>query len=136
MATMKATVNFELRKSDDDRRLVFGWASIAENEDGTAVVDKQGDVISPEEIEKAAYEFVLTSRRAGEMHVRTDGVGKIVESMVFTREKMQKIGIPDGAMPVGWWVGFRVEDDDVWAKIKDGTYSMLSIGGRGVRHES
>lgn len=38
-------------------------------------------------------------------------------------------------MPVGWWIGFRVTDDDVWEKVKSGEYSMFSIGGTAIREE-
>ena len=36
-------------------------------------------------------------------------------------------------MKRGWWIGFKVTDDDVWAKVKDGTYPMFSIEGEAVR---
>lgn len=43
------------------------------------------------------------------------------------------MGIPEGTVPTGWWIGFKVTDDDVWAKVKDGTYPMFSIEGEAVR---
>ena len=45
------------------------------------------------------------------------------------------LGIPDGTLPVGWWIGFKVTDEDVWAKVKDGTYPMFSIEGSAIREE-
>ena len=48
---------------------------------------------------------------------------------------MAAIGIPQGTLPVGWWIGFKVTDDDVWEKVKDGTYSMFSIEGTAERAE-
>jgi hypothetical protein len=39
----------EFAKADEDKRQVFGWASIVEV-DGQPVVDRQGDWISPEEM--------------------------------------------------------------------------------------
>ena len=70
----------------------------------------------------------------GEMHER-GGVAVLVESVVFTEEKMQAIGIPPGTLPVGWWIGFKVLDEDVWKKVKDGTYLMFSIEGEAMREE-
>lgn len=128
MSDFKASGTIE--KVDEDQRLVFGWASVIEK-NGEPVVDSQGDVIYPAELEKAAYDFVLFSRDAGEMHERI-GVGKIVESMVFTKEKTKALGLSEGSLPVGWWVGFKV-DAEVFAKIKSGEYKAFSIGGAGKR---
>ena len=55
-------------KSDDERRLVFGWANVAVRVDGEQIVDWQEDLIDPEELEKAAYEYVAEFGTAGEMH--------------------------------------------------------------------
>ena len=123
---------FSIYKSDDDRRLVFGWASIAIRTDGTQIEDWQGDMIDPEDLEEAAYQFVKLYREGGEMHER-GGVATMIESVVFTEEKMQAMGIPPGTLPIGWWIGFQVTDPEVWAKVKDGTYSMFSIEGTAER---
>ena len=37
---------------------------------------------------------------------------------------------------VGWWIGFKVLDEEVWEKVKDGTYSMFSIEGTAERVEA
>ena len=59
----------------------------------------------------------------------------LVESVIFTKEKMAAMGIPEGVVPEGWWIGFKVTDDEVWEKVKDGTYPMFSIEGEAVREE-
>lgn len=128
----------EFTKFDDDKRLAFGWASIVER-DGLPVVDRQGDLIDPEEIEKAAYDYVLKSRVGGDMHRRTaedraHHVSDLVESFVVTREKVEKMGLPKDT-PLGWWVGFKVHDDDTWAQVKKGGRTGFSIHGRGKRVE-
>ena len=105
-----------------DKQLVFGWASVAEIE------DLQGDVIDAGALEKAAYDFVLNSRVGGEMH-EVKGVATLVESFFITEEKAQALGIDEGWLN-HWWVGFKVLDADVWAKIKSGEYKMFSIGGK------
>ena len=68
------------------------------------------------------------------MHER-GGVAELVESVVFTEEKTKAMGIPEGTVPVGWWIGFKVKDDNVWEKVKDGIYSMFSIEGEAERVE-
>ena len=122
---------FDIQKSSDEKRLAFGWASISQDESGTALVDLSEDVIDPETLENAAYEFVKLYREGGEMHERGD-CAVLVESVVFTKEKMAAMGIPDGTLPTGWWIGFYVTDDEVWEKVKSGEYPMFSIEGTAI----
>lgn len=135
------TVAGEFSKFDDDKRVAFGWASITDI-DGAPVVDRQGDVIKIDDLEDAAYAYVLESRVGGEMHRKEiqkgvkfgpKKVATLVESMVFTPEKVEKMGLPVGAIPNGWWVGFKVEDEAVWGKVKKGDYAGFSIHGMGKR---
>lgn len=123
-----------VQKADEERHMVFGWASIAQQADGSVVQDYQGDIIDIEDLENAVYDYVILYRDGGEMHER-GGVAVLVESVVFTAAKMQAMGIPEGTLPYGWWIGLKVTDDDVWAKVKDGTYRMFSIDGEAVRQE-
>ena len=104
------------------------------DEEGQQTEDWSGDQLEPAELEQAAYGFVELYREGGEMHER-GGCAVLVESMVVTTEKRQALGIPDGTLPVGWWIGFKVTDEDVWAKVKDGTYPMFSIEGSAIREE-
>lgn len=127
---------FSIRKSDSDKMQAFGWASISVTESGEQLEDWQGDMIDPEDLEQAAYEFVLFYGNGGEMHNPDKKiVARLIESAVFTEEKMKLLGIPAGTLPVGWWIGFQVTDPEVWKKVKDGTYSMFSIEGEGERVE-
>lgn len=121
-----------IEKRDDDRMLAFGWASVSVRADGETVQDLHDDQIDIEELEQAAYEFVINYREGGEMHER-GGVATLVESIVFTKEKQRALGLADGALPEGWWIGFKVTDIDVWQKVKNGTYSMFSIEGTARR---
>ena len=45
---------FTIAKLDEDKRQVFGWASVV-TKNGQPVVDRQGDVIPVETLEEAAY---------------------------------------------------------------------------------
>lgn len=125
---------FKIKKADDDKRLAFGWASVSMRVDGEVIEDWQSDIIEPEELENAAYNFVEFYREGGEMHER-GGAAVLIESVVFNEEKMKAIGIPEDTLPIGWWIGFKVLDEDVWEKVKDGTYSMFSIEGEAERVE-
>lgn len=126
--------SYTIMKTDDDKRLVFGWASISVTVDGEQLEDRQKDMIDPEDLEEAAYEYVLNFRDTGEEHISTmRKKGKLVESCVFTAEKQKAIGIPEGTLPIGWWIGFKIEDDAAWEKVKNGTYRMFSIEGKANR---
>ncbi len=125
---------FKIMKSDNDKMLAFGWANVSMRADGEVIEDWQKDIVEPEELENAAYSFVELYREGGEMHER-GGAAVLIESVVFTEEKMKVMGIPENTLPVGWWIGFKVLDEDVWEKVKDGTYSMFSIEGEAQRVE-
>ena len=126
---------FKIMKSDDEKMLAFGWASVSMRINGEVIEDWQKDIVEPEELERAAYEFVLLYREGGEMHEKS-GAAVLIESVVFTEEKMRAMGIPVGTLPIGWWIGFKVLDKDVWEKVKDGTYPMFSIEGEAERAEA
>ncbi len=129
--------SFKVAKSDDEERLVFGWASVAERTNGEQIVDWQEDIVEIAELEAAAYDFVQFYREGSEMHERGGlDIAVLVESMVFTPDKLALLGIPENTIPHGWWVGFRVTDDAVWEKVKDGTYKMFSIEGQAVREKT
>jgi hypothetical protein len=51
--------------------------------------------------------------------------------MVFTKDKQAALGIDLGL--VGWWVGFKVNDEGTRAAIKRGDLPEFSIGGSGRR---
>lgn len=135
-----------LRKSDDliefeatievakfvpEQQMVFGWASVC-SVNGVDVIDKQEDIIPVEEIEKAAYDFVLYSREQGDMHAKRS-VGRLIESVVFTPEKAA-LGLTakndNGEAMMGWWCGFKVSDAEVWKAHKEGRRPEFSIGGK------
>ena len=96
--------------------------------------DTQEDIIDIDELEKAVYRYVEFYGDGGELHER-GGVATMIESMVFTKEKLKALGLPEDALADGWWIGFHVTDESVWKKVKDGTYSMFSIEGEAIREE-
>lgn len=127
-------LDFVIQKIEPDQRKVFGWASVCAL-DGKLIVDKQDDIIHIEDLEPAAHDFTLYSRTQGDMH--TDiGVGRLIESIIFDQAK-RDAGVvakdDQGRVIDGWWVGFRVDDDDVWEAHKSGARLEFSIGGRAKR---
>lgn len=109
--------------------------------------DLQLDSIPPDELEKAAYQYTLDSREADEMH-EGGSVGSIVESIVFTPDKLEKFAtdpvtgevnkadlmVLQRIFPCRWWVGYKL-DKSSYAKVKSGEFKMFSIAGEAEREE-
>jgi len=125
---LEEPIDVIIAKMNSDQHLVFGWANVSIKADGEIPLDWQGDITAPDVLEKAAYQYVLKYRTTGEMH-KGESVGYMVESCMFTKQKMQAIGIPEGIVPEGWWIGFFIPDDEIVAKVKSGEYKMFSIQG-------
>lgn len=128
----------EIAKMDSSKRQVFGFAMVT-HIDGEPVIDRQGDYTPLEEIEKAAYTYVIESRKGGDMHER-DGdnprhTADLMESFVITPEKLAQMGLEENALPHGWWVGFKVNDDKQWEDVVAKRRTGFSIHGSGRRVE-
>lgn len=129
-----------ISKADEEKKQVFGWCSISKK-DGVDVVDLQGDMIPIEEIETAAYSYMLNSRKGGNQHQRVNKgfvedeplhVSDIIESVVFTPEKIEKMGLP-ADFPQGWWIGQQIHDEETWQQVKTGQRKSFSVHGKGRR---
>ncbi len=118
----------EIEKTDHEQRMVWGWAYLCKTADGAQVVDHGGDVVSMTEIQQAAEDFMLSSRIGGVMH--KDQGGFVSQSIVVTDEIAKELGLT--TQKRGWFIGFKVSNDDAWAKVKDGTFRAFSIGGTAV----
>lgn len=129
MEEFEIGLQFEIMKTDDEKRMVYGFASVS-SVNGAELVDLQGDVIDMAELTKAAHEFMSNARVGGDMHT-TMGTGEIVESMVIDGSLKKVLGIT--RPEEGWFIGYKVTDDGVWKNVKEGKYAGFSIGGTGVR---
>ncbi len=127
----KANIEGKILKTDDEQRMVFGWASVV-TEKGEPVVDRQGDVIEAETLVKAVNEFMEHVRVGKAMHVG-EQVGVVVHSLPITKEIGEALGIQSDRE--GWVVAYKVFDDDVWAMVKSGELAAFSIGGRAQKEE-
>lgn len=125
---------FEIAKINSDRQIAFGFCMFATDKEGKPVVDLQGDGIEPDDLEDMAYNYVANGRDVGQLHM-TSNEGYVVESFVTTPDKLEAMGIHD-KLPIAWWVGLYIKDPEVWAKVKDGTYTAFSIEGIAERVES
>lgn len=134
--TDPAAVSFggtlEIAKADVPAQNIFGWASVVAK-GGEPVVDLQGDIIEPDELEKAVYDFVLDWRESGDQHDGGPVRGRVIESMVFTDDKLAALGLAKGDLPTGWWLGVHVDDVDLFEKVRSGERPAFSIEGQAIR---
>ncbi|MBC7340960.1 MAG: hypothetical protein H5U02_00640, partial [Clostridia bacterium] len=110
-------------KADEERRIVYGVVLEPES------VDSQGEVISAEEIEKAAHKFLVKSRVVGDWH-RKKAQGEVVESYIAPDDfEMGGQKVKKGS----WVLAVHITDDELWRKVKEGEYTGYSVGGFAVR---
>jgi len=132
---MGATAQAAIAKIDEALGLVYGWASVV-LKDGEAVVDRQGDIIEPAELEAAMVEFMKDYRSVGEMHEGGDK-GVVVEAVVMSPAKARAMGIPVAVadqMPTGAWIGVQLDPaGETFAKVRDGKLAAFSIQGTADR---
>ena len=127
---------FRVAKLSEPKREVYGWASVSIGKDGTQLLDLQDDLIDPSNLEDVAHDFVLFSRAADVQH-SGEPIGELIEACVVTPEKLAAMGLQrdgDKAPVVGFWCGFRV-NDETFARVKSGELSMFSIAALAEREE-
>ena len=112
----------EAAKAASGALRVYGWASVVD--DGARlVVDHDGDIIPPAELERAV------TRALGlplDVDHRKTAVGAITESMWLDPAKRLALGIaPEGV--TGWWIGGEVTDPATIARVESGELRELSM---------
>lgn len=122
----------EVIKVNDEQQIAYGFAWVSEDDDGL-VYDTDNEAVETTDLEKAAYDYVLEKRDSGIMHENGELAGRIVESMVFTPDKLEALDLDSDAVPYAWWVGIKVFDSDTFQKVKDKELGMFSIQGKAVR---
>lgn len=99
--------------------------------------DKQGDVIPPEAIGKAAHQFLATYRKIDTDHDLFEGKGTPIES--WTLKEASTFTLPDGSesreYPKGTWMMGVKFVDKAWERIKSGELTGFSIYGEATSHE-
>lgn len=94
-------------------------------------VDGQKDIMSKEEIRRAAYFYLTKSRVIGDRHQKR-AQGEVVESYIapvdFTLNGQK---IKKGS----WVISIRILDDVLWKKVEKGEYTGVSVGGFAFENE-
>lgn len=131
VSDMTKSIEGKILKTDDEQRMVYGWASVV-TEKGEAVVDRQGDVIEADTLVKAVNEFMEHVRVGKAMHTG-EQVGTVVHSLPITKEIGEALGIQSDRE--GWVVAYKVFDESIWDMVKSGELAAFSIGGRAIKEE-
>lgn len=92
-------------------------------------LDTQDDWVTPEELRKAAWDYMEKSRTVGSQH-RGPAKAVPVESFIAPVD-MEVDG--ETIRKGSWVVGVKVNDDAIWKKVESGELNAFSIGGKGVR---
>jgi hypothetical protein len=92
--------------------------------------DSQGDVISPEEIEKACHAYMAESRRANVQHAGDDAGADLIENWIAP----QDVTLGGRRITKGSWLqGWHVRDPLLKQQIAAGEITGFSIEGTGER---
>jgi len=119
---------------DNERRLVAGPLLVPNKK--ILRVDGEGKpymvFFTPETIERIARKFM----KDGNNHEVTVEHGKkvnnvyLTESWIIEQSAKDKSNLYNFTLPRGTWFGvYKVENDDVWNKVKNGTFRGYSIEG-------
>lgn len=125
-------MSFQILKADPHEQIVYGWGSVSVA-NGELITDLQGDQIEPDVLEKAVTEFMLDYRESGVMH---DGssVGDVIASLVTTPQIVKAFGLSQD-LPIGWILGVKIKDPEVWKRVQSGELQAFSIQGTADREE-
>jgi phage head maturation protease len=96
----------EITKVDEEKRMVYGYAS-------TIALDSQGERVSKAALEEALPDYMRFAN-VREMH-QPSAVGVAKEAEVDD---------------TGLYLAAKVVDDTAWLKVKEGVYKGFSIGGK------
>ncbi|MGE1166614.1 XkdF-like putative serine protease domain-containing protein, partial [Peribacillus simplex] len=96
------------------------------------VEDSHGDIMTAEEIEKAAYTFMENYQHIDKQHDEIAGKGTVVENWIAKSD----MTVGEQEVQAGTWLmTVRVDDADTWEEIKKGEVTGFSMGGFGERVE-
>jgi phage head maturation protease len=127
----------ELKEVDTEKRILMGAALIPNKQIYRRNKDKEFYIyFSEDTVRKASELFLMRSNQnnATYEHERKmlDGMS-VVESWIIEDEKTDKSRLYNFNLPKGtWMISMKVNNDDVWQKVKDGEVKGFSIEGHFV----
>jgi hypothetical protein len=127
----------KLEAIDEERRIVYGAVLIPDREilrrdENTG---EEYYIVFPKEVVmKAAHQYLSAGNQGNAtiMHERVVSGVTVVESWLKEgdSDKSIALGLNPDLPAFTWFVGQRIDNDDVWAKVKAGEVKAFSIEGR------
>ena len=124
----------ELKTIDEEKRILMG-AALIPNKQIYRRDDKNKEFyiyFSKDTIRKASQLFLKQSNQNNatyEHKAKIDGMS-VVESWIVEDEKKDKTALYNFSLPVGtWMIAMKVDNDEVWQKVKAGDIKGFSIEG-------
>jgi len=123
----------KLAQIDSEKRILMG-AALIPNKQIYRKVDKDEFYVffSKETVKKASELFLQNGNQSNatlQHQSKIDGM-TVVESWIIEDEQMDKSKKYGFSLPVGtWMISMKVENDDIWQKVKDGEVKGFSIEG-------
>jgi hypothetical protein len=131
-APVNVRMEVQIIKAAAEEQVCTGYAYVARDAEGRAIVDHSGDVADIASMKKACRNATRTAK-IRENH-EADAPARIVGSLWTDHDMLKAIGAdPKDAPAEGWLVQVEVNDPDLWKRIKSGEISAFSIGGSGRR---
>ena len=124
----------ELKEVDNEKRILMGAALIPNKQIYRRVKDKEFYIFFSEDtVRKASELFLMRSNQnnATLEHEKKmlDGMS-VVESWIIEDEKTDKSRLYNFNLPKGtWMISMKVNNDEIWNKVKAGDVKGFSIEG-------
>ncbi|RMG80620.1 MAG: hypothetical protein D6712_17810 [Chloroflexi bacterium] len=116
-----------IQKTDPEKQIAYGIVYAPDE------IDSQGDFMTAEEVQKAAYNF-MKAQRTGNIDAEHDFEKRdevwVAESWIV-RKGDALFADEEGA----WAVGIKIDNTDEWEKVKKGDYTGISLAGQGKRKD-
>ena len=128
-----STQGIELKVADEERRVVVGMALVPEKRIYRKMNGKEFNIFFSKETISKAQELYMRNLNANNVtteHEKPIKGATVIESWIVENEKQDKSNIYKLNAPVGSWViMMKINNDDEWQEVKEGTYKGFSIEG-------
>lgn len=114
-------------KKNSEKQIVYGVVLEPDT------VDAQEDVITAEEIEKTAHDYLQESRVVGTSHTKPITATPVESFIAPVDFNIAGQYGPQLVLKGSWVLGVKVHDPKEWEKVKSGDYTGFSVGGLGAR---
>lgn len=95
--------------------------------------DREGDVVSAENVEEMAYDYLAHHQRVDENHDRRPREEhEVVESYVAPAD----LELGGQTLPEGTWVVSARLGDEAWKKVEKGEYTGFSVDGMAWKEDN